>query len=159
MRKRLIDSDVALADAAVSAEWLDLTLTSAEVSSEEPGYPIESALSLEAPSTAGWRAAEPGMQIVRIVFDEPRRISRIHLVFEEHALTRSQEFALMWSPDTGKSFREIVRQQWNFSPEGSTREEEDYRVALENVTLLQLSIVPDIRGTAARASLSSLRIA
>jgi hypothetical protein len=39
--------------------------------------------------------------------------------------TRTQEFVLRWSRDTGHSFREIVRQQWNFSPSGGTREVED----------------------------------
>jgi hypothetical protein len=58
------------------------------------------------------------------------------------------------------SFREIVRQQWNFSPPGTTREIEDYQVELSEVTVLELVIVPDkTRGAAARASLKSLRFA
>jgi len=55
-------------------------------------------------------------------------------------------------------FREIVRQQWNFSKPASTREIEDYRVDLSNVTVLELAIVPDISGGTARASLKSLRL-
>ena len=66
---------------------------------------------------------------------------------------------LRWSPDTGHSFREIVRQQWNFNPPDSIREIEDYAVELSAVTVLELIIVPDKSGGAARASLASLRLA
>ncbi len=55
-------------------------------------------------------------------------------------------------------FREIVRQQWNFSPPTSTRESEEYRVELSEVTVLELTIVPDISGGAARASLKTLHL-
>ena len=53
-----------------------------------------------------------------------------------------------------------MRQQWNFSPPDATREIEDYRVELSDVTVLELVIVPDkSRGEAVRASLKSLRLA
>jgi len=65
---------------------------------------------------------------------------------------------LRWSPDGGRSFREIVRQQWNFSPHNTTREIEEYSVQLSDVTVLELVIVPDISGGAARASVKSLRV-
>jgi len=75
------------------------------------------------------------------------------------AASRTQEFVLRWSPGTGHSFREIVRQQWNFSPSGSIREIEDYTVDLSEVAVLELIIVPDKADREARASLSSLRLA
>jgi len=53
---------------------------------------------------------------------------------------------LQWSPDGGRSFREIVRQHWNFSPPNSIREVEEYRVELSGVNVLELVIVPDISG-------------
>jgi len=65
---------------------------------------------------------------------------------------------LRWSSDGGSSFREIVRQQWNFSPPRTIREIEEYQVELANVTLLELKIVPNMSGGAARASLKSLRL-
>jgi hypothetical protein len=37
-------------------------------------------------------------------------------VFQEEQQARSQEFLVRWSPDGGQSYREIVRQQHNFSP-------------------------------------------
>jgi hypothetical protein len=81
------------------------------------------------------------------------------LVFEDSETTRTQEFVLRWSPDSGHSFREIVRQQWNFSSPDSAREIEDYTVELSGVTVLELIIAPDKSGGAARASLESLRLA
>ena len=135
--------------------WLDLARTAVvEVTSEEPGYPVESALVF--PEMEGWRAAMPGAQTIRLVFDQPQSVKRISLVFEEQEAARTQEFVLRWSPD-GNSFREIVRQQWNFSPE-SNREVEEYQVQLSKVTVLELTIVPSISGGPARASLKSLSL-
>ncbi len=70
---------------------------------------------------------------------------------------RTQEFVLRSSSNPGGPFREFVRQQWNFSAPRSTREIEEYRVELSHVTVLELTIVPDISG-AARASLKNLRL-
>ena len=106
----------------------------------------------------GWRAAESGTQTIRLIFDQPQSLRRISLVFEENETERSQEFVLRWSGDGGRSFREIVRQQWNFSPPNSIREVEEYRVELSDVTVLELVIVPDISRGSARASLKSLRV-
>jgi hypothetical protein len=50
-----------------------------------------------------------------------------------------------------------IGQQWNFSSPGSVREIEDYAVELSDVTVLELIIVPDQSGGAARA-LASLRL-
>jgi hypothetical protein len=157
MRKRQI-SPTPPRDPPSGQAWLDLNRTAlVEVTSEENGYPIESAL-LET-ENHGWRAANPGPQTIRLVFDEPQKLRRIWLAFEDSENTRTQEFVLRWSPDAGHSFREIVRQQWNFSPPDSVRETEDYIVELSGVTALELVIVPDNSGGAARASLASLRLA
>ena len=62
--------------------WMDVDrIASVEVSSEESDYPIESALLLE--GKKGWRAANPGMQTIRLIFDEPQKLRRILLVFED----------------------------------------------------------------------------
>jgi hypothetical protein len=139
-------------------DWLDVDRTAfVEVTSEENGYPIESALL--GVEDRGWRAANSGTQTVRLIFDEPQKLRRIVLVFEDSENTRTQEFVLRWSPATGNSFREIVRQQWNFSSPGSGREIEDYAVELSAVKVLELIIVPDQSGGATRATLASLRLA
>jgi hypothetical protein len=138
--------------------WLDLDRAAVvEVTSEAKDYPVESGL--VAGEMRGWRAAEAGIQTIRLVFDQPQRFTRISLVFEEAETPRTQEFALRWSPDAGRSFREIVRQQWNFSPPETIREVEEFQVALSDVTVLELTIVPDVSRGTARASLKSLRLA
>jgi hypothetical protein len=137
--------------------WLDLdSAATVEVTSEAKEYPVESAL--VSGEMRGWRAADSGTQTIRLIFDEPQKLTRISLLFEESETERTQEFVLRWSADGGRSFREIVRQQWNFSPLDTTREIEDYHVELSDVTALELVIVPDISRGAARASLKSLRV-
>ena len=106
----------------------------------------------------GWRAADPGTQTIRLIFDQPQRLRRISLVFEENEIKRTQEFVLRWSPDGGRSFRDIVRQQWNFSPPDTVREVEEYQVELSDVTVLELIVVPDNNRGVARASLKNLRL-
>ncbi|HOE43494.1 MAG TPA: hypothetical protein PLB25_17965, partial [Rhodoferax sp.] len=59
----------------------------------------------------------------------------------------------------GTTYREIVRQQWNFSPDGASSEIEDHRCELPAVTQLELIINPDISGNDAIASLEALRLA
>ena len=156
MRKRIITPTPRIVT-ALEEGWLDLEhAASVEVTSEEKSFPIESALSHE--PTQGWRASQPGTQTIRLVFDEPQELKRISLVFEEHEMTRTQEFVLRAYLSPGGSFREIVRQQWNFSAPTSVREVEDYRVELSDIAMLELTIVPSISGGRARASLKSLRL-
>lgn len=126
-----------------------------EITSEDNNYPVESAF--VSGRTRGWRAAESGGQAIRLVFDHPRKLKRISLVFEENESTRTQEFVLRWSSD-GNSFQEIVRQQWTFSPPSTVREVEEYQVDLPDVAVLELNIVPSINGGPARASLTSLSL-
>ena len=156
MRKRLIATTSQ--DAPHFDEgWLDLdSAAMVEVTSEEKDYPVESAL--VSGETRGWRADDSGTQTIRLIFDQPQKLKRIALVFQETETERTQEFVLRWSPDGGRSFREIVRQQWNFSLPNTTREIEEYNVQLSDVTVLELVIVPDISRGAARASLKSLRV-
>jgi hypothetical protein len=127
-----------------------------EVSSEAPDFPIEAAL--EPGHPAGWRAAGPGLQRIRLLFDAPTRVRRLWLRFHEDAIARTQEFVLRWSGN-GLWFREIIRQQWTFSPAGGTVQSEDYRVELEGVFGVELAIVPDTSGGPACASLAEWRIA
>jgi hypothetical protein len=138
-------------------DWLDVERAAVvEFTSEDESHPVESAfVSGEA---AGWRAGAPGSQTIRLVFDQPQHIRRISLLFEERDASRTQEFVLRWSPDGGNSVKEIVRQQWNFSPPNSIREEEDYEVDHSNVTVLELIINPSIDGGLALASLKNLRL-
>ena len=133
------------------------SLAEVEVTSEDVAHPIEAALLPGHGS--GWSAAAPGKQTIRLLFTHPQRLKRICLIYEEPATARTQEYVLRWSADGGQSYREIARQQWNFSPQGAISEAEDHRVDLPAVTALELSIIPDISGGDALASLARLRLA
>ena len=96
------------------APWLDLeSLATFEISSEDAEYPIECALRDDEKS---WRAAEDGKQTIRINFDSPQIVSRIALRFEENNVARTQQFILLWRSSRESNWREIVRQQFHFSP-------------------------------------------
>lgn len=139
-------------------DWLSLEeIAEVEVSSEDPDRPIDGAL-VEGSGAAGWRAAQPGEQTLRIRFDEPRAVSHIRLVFDDTERERVQEFALRWSADGGRTFQPLVRQQFSFSPGGATREVEDYTVSLQGVTDLELHLVPDISRAPLVATLTALRV-
>ena len=157
MRKRII-TPVQQETASLDQDWLNMEgLAEVEITSEDAAHPIESAL---LPGRAsGWRAAGPGKQTIRLLFANPQRLRRIRLNFVEPRTERTQEYVLRWFPDGGQSYREIVRQQWNFSPQGATSETEDLHVELSAVTVLELSIIPDISGGNAFASLAQLRLA
>jgi hypothetical protein len=156
MRKRLI-TPTAERIRTHGEGWLDIERAAVvEVTSEDKDFPVESAFA--AGDAPGWRAAASGSQTIRLIFDHPQRLSCVSLIFEEDETGRTQEFVLRWSSDEGSTLKEIVRQQWNFSPPESIREVEEYQVDLYNVNVLELVIKPDIGGGVARASLKNLRL-
>jgi len=157
MRKRIVGQKQETSPSSEQG-WLNVEgLVEVEITSEDATHPIESAL--RPGETSGWRAAEAGAQTIRLLFNNPQRLQRIWMNFVEPETARTQEYVLRWSPDSGQSFREIVRQQWNFSPPSTTNEMEDHHVELQAVTMLELHIIPDISGGNAVASLAQLRLA
>ena len=121
MRKRVLDPDPLPRDAPDGREWLNLQeLAEVEVTSEADGHPVESAFNFGA--GPGWRAASPGKQRIRLALDQPQSIQRMRLQFHEPEVVRTQEFTVRWSGGPGEPLKEIVRQQWNFSPDGATME-------------------------------------
>ena len=157
MRKRIVPAGEGEVTSPAEG-WLDLdAVADVEITSEDPDFPVEGAL-LPGRET-GWRAAGPGEQRIRLLFPEPQRLTRILVEFVEPARERTQEFVLRWSAVGEDSLRDILRQQWNFSPQGSNSQVEDVSVDLSDVAVLELAIVPDISGGDARASLESLRLA
>jgi hypothetical protein len=159
VRKVLIDSENGKPKDQEES-WLDLERVAAvELSSEDPDFPIEHALA--AAPTTGWRASAPGPQRIRLLFDTPHNFHRIQLHFVEKDVERAQELWLLAFADG--ELRDVARQQWNFSPGGSTEEMEDYRVSLKGVTALELRIDPDRshdpQQSRHRATLQHLRLA
>lgn len=159
MRKSIV-SPTAAATTPIEGNWRDLErIARVEITSEDAAFPIEHALGKAA--TTGWRAASTGPQVIRLHFDEPQSFRRILVHFEERGAERTQEFALF--AGGGQELREVVRQQWNFSPNGTTEELEDYTVDLNDVTTLELRIDPDRshdpKQSLHYASLQSLKLA
>jgi hypothetical protein len=159
MRKSIV-SPSPVAATPIRDLWRDLErIARVEITSEDEAFPIEHALGKV--ETTGWRAAGTGPQIIRLHFDEPLTIHRIYLHFIDKTAERSQEFAIF--AGSGTELREVVRQQFSFSPGGSTEEIEDYTVALEHVTVMELKIDPDRshdpNQSQSYASLQSLRLA
>jgi hypothetical protein len=156
MRKTLI-STIRKSDVEPSHDWLDLGQAArVEVTSEAHSFPIEGALLND--GQRGWRASVPGVQTIRLVFDRPQTIRLIRLVFKEAETARTQEFVLRWLAHGADVWREVVRQQWNFSPPNTIDEYEEYNVELSSAAALELSINPDISKGGARASLEKLRV-
>ena len=157
MHKRIVGPYPTRSGGESDQDWLDLEqIATVEVTSEDSSFPIEYAFgSNDGP---GWRASQSGEQQIRIIFDKPVSVHRIELRFHEADCERTQEFILRWSSESGGSATEIVRQQWNFSPTGSTTEIEHYVVDLDAISVLELAIRPDLRRPEAVASLASWRL-
>lgn len=156
MRKKII-SQLPTKESYVAQSGLDLErLSQVELTSENQDHPIEAAFTPE--DETGWVAAEPGAQTIRLLFDEPQKIRRIQLLFRETEQARTQEFLLRWLAVGNQSYREIVRQQYNFSPPYSTEQSEEYTVNIDAVRALELHIIPDVNGKEAFASLAHLQI-
>ena len=136
-------------------KWLNLEGIEVELTSEDPNFPIEGALLAD--RSTGWRASGPGRQTICLVWREPVRLSRMRLVFEEYAQSRTQEFVLRAFTVRGE--REIVRQQFTFSPPATAVQREEYAASLEEVTRLELTIIPAIDGREAVAALKEWRAA
>src|SRR3989442_13133251 len=100
MRKSVLSPAPLPSEAPDGREWLKLQeIAEVEVTSEADGYPIESAFTFGA--GPGWRAASPGKQRVRVVFDQPQSIKRIRLQFNEPEVARTQEFSVQWFGSAG----------------------------------------------------------
>jgi hypothetical protein len=159
MRKSIV-SPSAVAATPISDLWRDLErIARVEITSEDEQFPIEHALGKK--ETTGWRAAGTGPQLIRLHFDEPLNIKRLRFHFVDKAAERSQEFAVF--AGAGHELKEVVRQQWSFSPNGSTEEIEDFTVNLSGITTMEIRIDPDRshdpKQSQNYASLQSLKLA
>ena len=155
MRKTILGHEANCATLP-SNEWFGAeAIAGIAVTSEADGAPVENVLYSD--GETGWHAGMPGPQIIQITFAGPTNIRHIQLVFRESQLARTQEFTVSCTVAGGER-REVIRQQWTFSPHGSTEEVEDYGVKLDDAVVLELAINPDISKGGAHASLFRLRI-
>lgn len=131
-----------------------------QVSSEQNDHPIDHVFDKSrGPGGSRWIADGPGEQTVILVFDTPQTITRVVVEVEEVEVSRTQELSVSVSDDGGRTYRNRVRQEFNFSPPGTTFEREVWSIAAAQVTHLRLEIKPDKGGRAGLATLTSLSLA
>ena len=131
-----------------------------QVTSEETDHPIDNAFDpSRGPGGSRWIAGALGEQSVTLVFDSPQTIRQIGIEVEELAVSRTQELSLSTSSDGGRTYRELIRQEFNFSPPATSFERELWSVSAGVVTHLRLEIKPDKGGRVGRATLTSLTVA
>jgi len=129
------------------------------VTSEDPAHPVDRAFDgHRGPGGTRWIAGGPGAQTLILAFDAPQAFRRVALEVEEPEVARTQELQLAVSSDGGRTYRELIRQEYNFSPPGTTFEREDWAVNSDAVTHLRLVIRPDKGGKPCRATITSLAL-
>jgi F5/8 type C domain len=157
LRKQILTTPEATPDRGAQKDIA--ALATVFVSSEDPRHPIDYAFDGQGgPGASRWIAAESGEQTLILAFDAPQAIRKILVEVEELSISRTQEIAVSISQDGGRTYRELVRQEYNFSPPGTTLEHEEWSIKADAISHLQLRIKPDKGGQAGRATLTMLAV-
>lgn len=127
-----------------------------EVTSEEKEFPVESALL--AGETCGWRAASPGTQTIRLVFDELQKLKHISLISRKNKRSARKNSSCDGLRIKGNRFEKLCASSGTSAHPTQFARTEEYQLELSGVTVLELTIVPDVGGGTAHASLKSMRL-
>jgi hypothetical protein len=143
-----------------SAQELNIAaLATVLVTSEASAFPVENAFDdSRGPGGSRWVAAEPGEQTLTVAFDVPQTLRLITLEVEEREVERTQELCVALSEDGGQTYRELLRQEYTFSPSGATFEREEWSVPARKVTHVQVRIKPDKGNRPCLATLTTLAL-
>jgi hypothetical protein len=156
VRKRLLGA----AARAMAADEIEIARCATILfSSERPDHPVEHLLDgSSGPGGSRWIAgsADETEEIV-VEFDRPQPVSRLVYEVEERERERTQEVRVEVSEDGGRSWRQILAQEYNFSPRGATFQHQDQRFERRRASHLRLLIVPNKNGSGA-ATLTTLRL-
>src|SRR3984957_18350179 len=158
LRKRPLEADAAAIGRA--ANEIDIAgCATVSYSSQDPAHPVEHLLDGQSnPGATRWMSARPDtIEHIVIEFDRPQTISRLVYEVEETRRERTQEVRVEASEDGGRSYRQILVQEYNFSPGGATYQREEQRFNLRQVNHLRLSIVPNKNGSGT-STLTALRL-
>jgi hypothetical protein len=128
-------------------------------SSEDPAHPVEDLFDgRSGPGATRWMSARPDtLEQIVVEFDHPQTISRLVYEVEEAIRERTQEIRVEVSEDGGRTYRQILVQEYTFSPRGATYQREEQRFNLRQVTHLRLTIVPNKNG-AGTATITAIRL-
>jgi hypothetical protein len=159
LRKQIIPRHSS-ASASLEGEISVADVATVQVTAEQADHPIDNAFDHDrGPGGSRWIADEPGKQTLILLFDSPQTIRQIALEVEELDVSRTQELSVSVSSNGGQTYRELVRQEFTFSPPGTSFERELWSILAEGVTHLRLEIKPDKGGRVGRATLTSLALA
>ena len=129
------------------------------VTSEDRDHPIDHVFDGQrGPGASRWIAGQSGVQTVILAFDAPQTIHKVLVEINEPDLSRTQEMDVSVSTDGGRTYRELVRQEYTFSPPATSREYEEWSVNAGDVSHFQLRIRPDKGEKACRATLTTLAL-
>ena len=158
VRKRLLPQEsasaVALAGEIDVAAHAVLAYTS-----DDPDHPIESLIDgHHGRGGTFWAGAKPDTtERIVVEFDQPQSVSCMIYEVEECSCERTQEVRVDVSSDGARTYRQVLVQEYTFSPAGATFQREEQRWNLPAITHLRLTIVPDKHGSGP-AKLNSLRL-
>ena len=157
-RKRPLQADMPASAGALDEIDIVRSATIA-YSSEDPANPVDHLLDGHSgPGATRWISARPDtIEQIVLEFDEPQTISRLVYEVEEAMRERTQEVRVEVSEDGGRAYRQILIQEYNFSPRGATYQREEQRFNLGKVTHLRLTIAPN-KGGSGTASLTALHL-
>lgn len=159
IRKRLMSEQSSAAPQERPGEIDIARQATLTYSSEDPDHPLEYLIDgHRGRGATRWAGARPN-ETERIVleFDHAQRISRLVYEVEEGRQERTQEVRVEVSSDHGRTYRQVLAQDYTFSPQGATFQHEDQRLDLSAITHLSLTIVPN-KGGSGVATLTSLRL-
>src|ERR1700747_2552236 len=158
LRKRPLESDAATSAGAAGEIDIAGGATIA-YTSEGPAHPVEHMLDGSyGPGATRWISARPDtIEHIVIEFDRPQTISRLVYEVEETMRERTQEVSVEVAENGGRSYRQILVQEYNFSPGGASYQREEQRFNLRQVSHLRLTIVPNKSGSGP-ATLTALRL-
>jgi hypothetical protein len=126
------------------------------VTSEDALHPIEHAFDGRgAPGGTEWVAGGPGDQTITVSFDSPQAVGAVVVEIEEVGESRTQEVELAVATEAG-SLAVVLRQEFHFSPPGTTLERERWTINCKDVRQVRLVIRPHKGGGPARARLATL---
>jgi hypothetical protein len=158
LRKRPLEADAATI--AHGADEIDIAgCATIAYSSEDPAHPVEDLFDgRSGPGATRWMSARPDtLEQIVVEFDHPQTISRLVYEVEEAIRERTQEIRVEVSEDGGRTYRQILVQEYTFSPRGATYQREEQRFNLRQVTHLRLTIVPNKNG-AGTATITAIRL-
>ena len=145
---------------SVETDTLDIpSLATVLVTSEVPDHPVDHLFDDSGgPGGTRWVAGSAGEQALVLAFDAPQTIRGVAIEVEEPGATRTNVLTVSLSDDGGRTYRERVRQEFTFSPPGTTFEREEWTMPADRVTHVRVVVQPDKGHGTHRATLTSLAI-